>query len=314
MTTRFRRVTQREGLLFHGPYGWAEAAPFWDYSPGESSIWLRSALRSALEPAPSVLRDSVPVNVTIPVTSAEDGAARVRDSGGCATAKVKVADPGVDSAFDCARVEAVAEALFATVGERARLRVDVNGAWDVDEAIQNIRDLNTAAQTIGGLEYVEQPCVAVDDLAAVRVAVDVPIAADESIRRSSDPLAVARAGAADIAVIKVAPLGGVDRAVKIAQDTGLTVVVSSALETSVGLAQGVHAAAALPELPYACGLATSQLLASDITASPLLPEDGIIRLREVIPDETLINSERLPEGVYENWLGRLSAMCDVVEA
>lgn len=313
LVTRFRRVTRRDGLLLHGAAGWAEAAPFWDYAPGESSAWLASALEGASRPAPPAVRDEVPVNVTIPVSDPDSAAARVRAGGGCATAKVKVADPGVPPEADAERVAAVAEALVDTVGaERARVRVDANAAWEPDEAVAAIRALDRAAAPAGGLEYVEQPCATIGDLADVRRRVDVPVAADESVRRSGDPLAVARAGAADIAVVKVAPLGGISRALEVAASTGLRVVVSSALETSVGLAQGQRAAAALPELPFACGLATAQLLAHDVTGDPLLPVGGALRVREVAPDESLIGAAPLPEGRGTRWLARLESMCRVL--
>lgn len=311
LVTRFRRVTTRDGLLLHGEAGWAEAAPFWDYDPSESSLWLAAALADATTPAPTPHRATVPVNVTVPVSSPAEAEARVRASGGCATAKVKVADPGVPLGADLARVDAVARALRETVGERARLRVDVNAAWDADRAVEAIGELDRAASPVGGLEYVEQPCPDVAGLAEVRRRVDVPIAADESIRRAGDPLAVARAGAADIAVVKVAPLGGTARALAIAADTGLDVVLSSALETSVGLSTGVRAAAAIPDLRHACGLATAQLLARDV-ADPLLPLGGELPVDRRAPDLALIDACPLPTGLEERWRARLAAMVDAL--
>ena len=184
---------------------------------------------------------------------------------GCTTAKVKVADPGTALADDLARVEAVRDAL----GPGGRIRVDANGAWDVDDGGRRAsRELDRAA---GGLEYVEQPCAAVEDLAAVRRRVAVPIAADESIRRAADPYRVRDLEAADIAVLKVQPLGGVRACLRIAEDIGMPVVVSSALETSLGLAAGVALAAALPTLDHACGLATRSLLTGDVASPELVP-------------------------------------------
>ena len=162
------------------------------------------------------------------------------------------------------------------LGPEGRIRVDANGAWSVSEAVAAVRRLDRAA---GGLEYVEQPCASVEELAVVRRAVDVPIAADESIRRAADPYRVRDLEAADIAVLKVQPLGGVRACLRIAEDIGLPVVVSSALETSVGIAAGVALAAALPELPYACGLATVRLLEDDVVTEPLLPVDGVLPVR-----------------------------------
>lgn len=312
MSVRFRRVTSRDGLLVHGAEGWGEAAPFWDYDARESSAWLASALAAATRPAPPAKRSRVPVNVTIPVVSPEDAYRRVLTSGGCATAKVKVADPGAGLADDCARVEAVAQALADTVGSAGAVRVDANGAWDEDEAVRAIRALDEAAGMIGGLQYAEQPCPSVDELARVRRRVDVPIAADESIRRAEDPLAVARAGAADIAVIKIAPLGGIDRALGIAQDTGLTLVVSSALETSIGLATGVSAAAALGDV-LACGLATSCFLTADVTADRLTPVDGHLPLRAITPEAGLIDQHVVDEDLRLQWTARLEDMCAHIE-
>jgi O-succinylbenzoate synthase len=182
---------------------------------------------------------------------------------------VKVAEPGQSLADDEARLEAVRDAL----GPEAAVRVDANGAWSVDRAVTAVRALDRAA---GGLEYVEQPCASVEDLAAVRRRVDVRVAADESIRRAEDPSRVRDLEAADVAVLKVQPLGGVRACLRIAEDIGLPVVVSSALETSVGIAAGLALAAALPDLPYACGLATVQLLTADVVAEPLLPVDGYL--------------------------------------
>lgn len=313
LVTRFRRVTSRDGLLLHGATGWSEASPFWDYDPAESSRWLEAALLDAATGAPDPVRATVPVNVTVPVSSPQAAAARVRASGGCATAKIKVADPGVPLAQDLARVEAVADALRDTVGGRARLRIDANGAWDPDRAVEAVRELDRAAAAVGGLEYVEQPCPDIEGLAEVRRRVDVPVAADESIRRAEDPLAVARAGAADIAVVKVLPLGGTARALAIAAETGLEVVLSSALETSVGLSTGVRAAAALQHLPHACGLATAQLLAQDVT-EPLAPVGGELPVDRRDPDLELLDVRPLPEDLEARWRERLAAMVEHLPA
>ena len=277
MRVRFRGITVREGMLIRGDAGWGEWSPFLEYDSSESLPWLRCAEEAAAGDWPTPVRDAVPVHVTVPPCSPERAHHIVR-AGGCTTAKVKVAEPGQTLGDDIARVEAVRDAL----GRSGRIRVDVNGNWDVDGAVGAIRQLERAA---GGLEYVEQPCASVEELAAVRRAVDVPIAADESIRRADDPYLVARRGAADIAVLKVQPLGGVRACLRIAEDIGLPVVVSSALETSVGIATGLALAAALPELPYACGLATVQLLTDDVVADPLLPVGGMlpVGLPAVVP-------------------------------
>jgi o-succinylbenzoate synthase len=281
LRSRFRGITQREAALFRVKGGgWAEWSPFAEYPPAEAESWLRCAEEAAHADWPPPLRDRIPVNVTVPAVDPAR-AHEIVTAGGCTTAKVKVAEPGRALAEDQARVEAVRDAL----GPSGRIRVDANGAWDVDTAVEAIRLLDRAA---AGLEYVEQPCARVEELALVRRRVELPIAADESIRRAADPYRVRDLRAADIAVLKVQPLGGVRAALRIAEDIGLPVVVSSALETSVGLAAGVALAAALPELPYACGLATGQLLIDDVTAAPLLPVDGFLDVRSVEVDESAL--------------------------
>ncbi len=269
MRTRFRGITEREGMLLRGPAGWGEFSPFLEYDAAVAAPWLRCAHEAAFDGWPAALRDEIPVNVTVPAVGPEQAAAIVRAGSGCRTAKVKVAEPGQSLADEQGRLEAVRDAL----GPGGRIRIDVNGGWTVDEAVSALGVLDRAA---GGLEYVEQPCAAVEDLAAVRRKVDVPVAADESIRRAEDPYRVRDLEAADVAVLKVQPLGGVRACLRIAEDIGLPVVVSSALESSTGIAAGVALAAALPELPYACGLATVALLEDDVATRPLLPRDGVL--------------------------------------
>ncbi len=298
MRSRFRGITVREGVLVRGASGWGEFSPFWDYDVVEARRWWPATVEAAVGDWPSPLRDRIPVNCTVPAVDAETAEVIVGRSG-CRTAKVKVAEPGQSLADDVERVAAVRAAL----GPAGAVRVDANGAWSVDNAVRAIGELDRAA---GGLEYVEQPCASVAELAAVRRRVDVPIAADESIRRAEDPLHVALAGAADIAVLKVAPLGGVRRALEIAQACGLPVVVSSALETSVGLAAGVALAAALPELPYACGLATTALLDGDVTSQPLVPVDGFLPVRPVNAD--LLADVAADEATTRRWHQRLAAV------
>nr|WP_281285548.1 o-succinylbenzoate synthase [Cellulomonas aerilata] len=299
MRTRFRGLTVREGVLVRGPAGWGEFSPFWDYDDEESSSWWRAAVEAASDGFPAPVRDRIPVNVTVPAVDAETAHRIVLGSGGCRTAKVKVAEPGQDVGAEIARLEAVRDAL----GPGGAIRVDANAAWDVPTAVQRLRVLDRAA---GGLEYAEQPVASVADLAAVRRTVSVPIAADESIRRAADPLAVARAEAADVVVLKVQPLGGVRACLHLAERVGLPVVVSSALETSVGLAAGIALAAALPELPYACGLATAQLLTADVVDVSLLPQDGAITVARPAPGLGTLDAVRAPDDVAERWLDRLA--------
>ncbi|HTS97916.1 MAG TPA: o-succinylbenzoate synthase [Streptosporangiaceae bacterium] len=274
MRTRFRGITVREGALIEGPAGWGEFSPFTEYGPRESARWLACALESAGTGWPEPRRPSVGVNVTVPAVGPAE-AHRIVAGSGCRTAKVKVAEPGQADGDDLARVEAVRDAI----GPGGRVRVDANGAWSVGQAARMLRALSRF-----GLEYAEQPCASLGELAELRRQVDVPLAADESIRKAEDPLAVRAAGAADIVVLKVQPLGGVRAALRIAADCGLPVVVSSAVESSVGLAAGVALAAALPELPYDCGLATMSLLGGDVTAAPLAAQDGTLPVRRAAAD------------------------------
>ena len=276
LRTRFRRTDVREGVLLHGPQGWGEFSPFPDYPPYLAARWLAAA-REATSPAwPTARRDRVPVHVTIPAVApqlAEEMAA----TSGCRTAKVKVAEPGQTAAEDIARVAAVRSGL----GRLGKIRVDANGAWSVPEAAVHIRKL---AQY--DLEYVEQPVATLEEMARLRARVDVRLAADEGVRLADDPAHVeGLTAAADVVVLKVQPLGGVWPALRVAESCGLPVVVSSALETSVGIAAGLALAAALPELPFACGLATVGLLSGDVVATPLLPVAGEIPVQRPVVDE-----------------------------
>ncbi|MPV38224.1 o-succinylbenzoate synthase [Georgenia subflava] len=301
MRTRFRGITVRDGVLLRGDAGWGEVSPFWDYGPAESAAWLRCGIEAAEEGWPEPVRAHIPVNVTVPAVGPETARRVVAESGGCTTAKVKVAERGQSPAEEQERLEAVRDAL----GPGGRIRIDANAAWDLDTALDRLPLLDRAA---GGLEYAEQPCAAVEDLAALRRRTEVPIAADESIRRAADPLAVRRAGAADVVVLKVQPLGGVRACLRLAEEVALPVVVSSALESSVGIAAGIALAAALPELPYACGLATVHLLEGDTVPEPLLPVDGAIPVRRPEPTAESLAAVRADDDVASRWRARLAEM------
>ncbi|MGH3517954.1 MAG: o-succinylbenzoate synthase [Haloechinothrix sp.] len=297
MRTRFRGITVREGMLIEGPAGWGEFCPFADYDDHESASWLATTIEQCTVGWPEPVRDRIPINCTVPVVGPER-AHEITAKAGCRTAKVKVADHPESLAEDLARVEAVYDAL----GPEGAIRVDANGGWDIDTAIAHIRLLDKAA---GGLEYVEQPCSTIEELAAVRRQVDVRIAADESIRRAEDPLRVAVAGAADIAVIKCTPLGGVRRSLRVAEAAGLPCVVSSALETSVGLAAQLALAGALPELDFACGLGTLSLLEGDVVpdAASLRPVDGYLPVPRTppTPDPALLDTYALTDLEQASW-------------
>lgn len=304
MTETFRGTTVREGMLLRGPAGWGEFAPFTDYDDASCLPWLRSALAAASQPFPPGVRARVPVNAIVPAVGPDRAAELVRRSG-CRTAKVKVAGPGSTLAADAERVAAVRDALGRTGG----IRVDANGYWSVEEAVTAIGVLEVAA---AGLQYVEQPCATVVELAAVRRRVDVPIAADESIRRAADPLAVARAGAADIAVVKVAPLGGVARTLRIAADCGLPVVVSSAVDTAVGLAAGLAAAGALPELPYACGLGTAALLSRDVSSAAPALTAGSLPVPTRPPEPDRLARVAADQATTRYWQARLARVAALI--
>nr|WP_223875253.1 o-succinylbenzoate synthase [Nanchangia anserum] len=304
---RFRRIDRRSGVLIRGEAGWGEISPFWDYGPAESARWFAAGLEAATVPFPPVARDRVPVNATVPVCDPAAAVGIVAAHPGVRAVKVKVADPGVELREDCARVAAVAEALAA--GGGGVVRVDANGAWEVDEAARAIRELDAAA---GGLEYVEQPCAEVEEMARVRRAVNVAVAADESVRRAGDPLAVVRAGACDLIVTKVQPLGGVRAALAVAEEAGVPVVVSSAVDSSVGLAMGAHLAAVLPELPHPCGLGTLSLLTGDVSSTPLTVREGAIDVRRVAPD--VADAAPVTPELVSRWLRRLDEVAAWMES
>ncbi|AKT51218.1 o-succinylbenzoate synthase [Arsenicicoccus sp. oral taxon 190] len=302
LRTRFRGVTHREAALLRGPAGWGEFAPFLEYPPAEASRWLAAAVEAAWVGWPDPVRDEVPVNATVPAVAAGDVAGVLARFDGCTTAKVKVAETGQTLADDVARVSEVRRVM----GPAARVRVDANGGWSVAEAV-------TALTALGrcDLEYAEQPCRTVEELAELRVAlarrhVDVPVAADESIRKATDPVRVARLHAADLVVVKVAPLGGVRAALAVVEACGLPAVVSSALDTSVGIRAGVALAASLPRLDHACGLGTVALLEGDVAQDSCVPRRGAIGIREVTADPELLDRWAAPPDRVDRWRTRLA--------
>lgn len=306
MATRFRGVDTREALLFEGPEGWAEFSPFVEYADDEAATWLAAAIDYAFRPQPAPVRDRIPVNATVPAVDAAGVPGVLSRFAGCRTAKVKVAEPGQTLADDVARVRAVREAM----GPEGRIRIDANGLWNVDEAEHAVHALNEF-----DLEYVEQPCASVDELADLRKRVKymgIPVAADESVRKSSDPLAVARATAADLLVVKAQPLGGVTHALQIVTAAGLPVVVSSALDTAIGLSQGAALAAALPALDYDCGLGTASLFLDDV--ADLRPVDGSIGVGRVAPDAAALERLAATADRRDWWLARLERCYELLGA
>lgn len=298
MRVRFRGITTREVALIEGPVGWGEFGAFVEYGPQEAAHWLASGIEAAYRQPPAVRRDRVPINATVPAVPAARVGEVLARFPGAGTAKVKVAEPGQTLADDVARVNAVRE-LVPTV------RVDANGGWSVEQAVAAA----SALIADGPLEYLEQPCATVGELAELRRRPDmprVPIAADESIRKADDPLAVVRAGAADIAVLKVAPLGGISAMLAIADQIDVPVVVSSALDSAVGIAAGLTAAAALPRLRHACGLGTGGLFVEDV-ADTAIAVDGYLPVGPVTPDPQRLRGLAAPPERRRWWIDRVKA-------
>jgi o-succinylbenzoate synthase len=277
----FRGVTRRLGLLIEGPTGWGEFAPFDDYPPARAARWLEAAIEAAYAGWPAPVRDWVAVNAIVPAVPAEQVAGLLAATSP-ATVKVKVT---ADISADEARVAAVR----AAVGPDARIRLDVNAGWTMAQALAELPILDRAA---GGVEYVEQPLASLAQIAELRRSTGIPVAVDESIRLAADPfdpalLAQVRAGA-DVAVLKVAPLGGVRVVLRLAELLGMPVVISGAMDTSVGLAAGIAAAVALPAEPLACGLGTGTLLAGDVVCLPVVPRTGRLAPMRVTPDQAAL--------------------------
>ena len=286
----FRGVTVREGVLIHGPSGWGEFAPFDDYDDEAAGRWLGAAIEAAYGSWPQGRRSTIAVNAIIPAVQPEVATqlaheAVVRD--GCTTIKVKVTG---DLPGDEARVAAIREALDAALGRGMGLiRIDANACWSPDAAVTALKRL--AAY---GLEYVEQPCAGRDDLRTVRAAIDVPIAVDESIRtdRTLDAASLRQlAEIADVAIIKPAPVGGVRAAMRVAEALRIPVVISSSMDSSIGLCASLALASAL-DVDRACGLGTGALLATDLTSASLVPRQGSIDVCRLDPDPGALQSAR----------------------
>ena len=282
MRHRFRRIDHREAVLIKGPTGWGEFSPFPDYPPQVTTRWLAAALEAACSTLPEPGRSVIPINVTVPAVSPEVATGLVLESG-ASTAKVKVGEPGQTPEEDETRVAAVRAAL----GPGGKIRIDVNATWDLATATERIETLSRF-----DLEYVEQPVATLEEMVELKRRIDVPLAADELVRLRPDPLEVAEMGAADVLVVKAQPLGGVTRTLDLAARAGIPVVVSSALETSVGIYSGLLVASLLPQLPYACGLGTVALIEGDPTRSPLVSMNGELEVRRPEPDPQLLERWR----------------------
>ncbi len=301
LKVKFRGLTHREIVLVKGKR-WAEFSPFVEYPDLESANWLKATMEWAFGSIPEPKRTRVGINATLPAISPDQVQEVLRNFGDFRTVKIKVAEKGQSSIEDLARIQRVAD-LYPT----AQIRLDANGGLSVAETLDFARILQEKKFNI---EYLEQPVETIDDLCELRekfhnLEIDLAIAADESIRKVQDPLEVIRRGAADVLVLKVAPLGGIKPALEIAQSANLGIVVSSALESSIGIQAGLHFAASLENLEFDCGLGTSALFESDIVTNPLVPENGFIELRDVDPSDELIQKFRVSEERREFWLKRL---------
>jgi O-succinylbenzoate synthase len=284
LKSKFRGITVREVALLKGPAGWGEFAPFLEYDDRESSTWLLSAIDAATNPAPMAYRGFVKVNATLPaLNSAKEIEELLQSFAGCDTVKIKV---GENLAEDIGRVARVRALL-----PKAKLRLDVNGGWKVDQALVS---LYAIYEEVGPLEYVEQPCASLDELRRLKekLVVDIKITGDEVIRKAADPFAIDLQDAVDVLMLKAAPLGGITRAREIAAHHKLPVVVSSALDSAVGISYGLQLAASLPSLDYACGLATGQLLSADIAELPL--SNGQLEVNALSPDADLLAKYAVP--------------------
>lgn len=300
LRTKFRGLIEREVLLFEGPNGWAEWSPFTEYPDEEAAVWLAAALDFAYGKMPALHRDRIPVNATLPAVAPDLVEKVLSNFGDFATVKIKVAEQGQAPIEDIARIQKVRE-LYPN----AKIRLDANGGFEIETALGLVEELQSQGIE---LEYFEQPVASIAELAELRLQlyrIGVKIAADESVRKVSDPLAVAQANAADILVLKAAPLGGINRALAIAAEAELPVVISSALDSSVGLSMGAYLAAALPNLEFDCGLATSALLAGDVTREPLRAENGFVDVRRVEVDSAKLEIFRAQDHREDWWLERL---------
>ena len=297
--TNFRGINLREVALFHGDYGWGEFSPFLEYGYEESAPWLMSAIEAATQPRPNLFRHSVKVNGTIPaLNDAEDIERIVNSFPGVATFKVKVGD---NLQEDLLRLVAVRK-----LRPDAKIRIDVNGGWTVQEAVTN---LSSIFENIGPLEYVEQPCRTIDELRELKaqLKIDIKIAGDEVLRKARDPFDIDFHGAIDIVMLKVQPLGGISRARALAEHHGLPVVVSSALESAMGINYGLHLAASLPELNFDCGLGTGSLLSANVAELPIV--NGEIAISEIEPE---FNGYEVAPDRYEWWKNRVMKTAELL--
>jgi O-succinylbenzoate synthase len=307
LKSSFRGVTSRELMIFRGQERYAEFSPFLEYQDQEAATWLQAALAFANEDLPDLKRDAIPVNATLPAVNGDRVEQLLENFPGFRTVKIKVAEKGQLLQDDIARIRAVKK-LHPDV----KIRLDANGGFTVNQALNLLESLREIE-----LEYFEQPVASIAELVQLRSALreigsNLKIAADESIRKATDPLLVARERAADIAVIKMQPLGGVARAKEIAQDSGLEIVVSSALESSLGIAQGLYLAGSLENLDYDCGLWTQNLFTDDIVKTPLKVQNASISVAIPELDPEKLERYRVSPDRERFWMQRLERCLDLL--
>jgi O-succinylbenzoate synthase len=294
MKTKFRGVTVREVALIQGEYGWGEFSPFLEYDDAESAPWLACAIEAATQPKPKLFRTEVAVNGTIPALNDKEELEKVVDSfPGVAAFKVKV---GTNASEDIARIN-----TLRSLRPNAKIRLDANGLLSVDQAVSLV-------QLVGEIEYIEQPCATIDELRELKKRVDVKIVGDEVLRKAKDPFAIDLSGAVDYLMLKVQPLGGIKRAHQLAVHHNLPIVVSSALESAVGINYGVVLAASFEEMDFECGLGTGSLLAKNVAQLPIV--DGKIAISDVVPNlEGLdVSADR-----YQWWKNRIMRTAELLK-
>ena len=309
LRTKFRGITDRELMVFEGPNGWSEWAAFTEYGDEEAATWLAAAIEWGFSSVPSPVRNQVPVNAILPAVSKDEIAKVLARAGKFSTVKIKVADPKQSADEDLARVLEV-----RNLYPEAKIRIDANGGFSVAQSLELLEKLESNSVT---LEFFEQPVATIAELAELRIEIAkrgnlVKIAADESVRRSSDPLGVELAGAADLLVLKSAPLGGIVNALGIAKETKLGICASSAMQSSIGLAAELHFAACLPELSYDAGLGTGYLFGGDLVTDRLVPVDGVMEVRRPEINTSSLEILKAEDHRYDWWIARLERCCRIL--
>ena len=300
--SEFRGINVREVALFKGDQGWAEFSPFLEYDDNESARWLACAIEAATKPRRRAFRTSIPVNGTIPATNDRSTIDElVSTFAGVKTFKVKV---GENLSEDIARL-----ARIRSLGRKVNIRIDVNGLWSVDQALTN---LYAFYEEVGPFEYVEQPCATLEELRELKGKIRIPlkVAVDEIIRKAEDPFSIDLEGAADILMLKVQPLGGITRSLEIANHHQLPVVVSSALESAVGVRYGLELAASIETLSYDCGLATGVLFTRDVAQNSI--ENGAIALSAANDSDYNFDGFDVAADRYEWWQNRVMRCAEVL--